>query len=443
MITKINIPEFGVSEFNQLIRDTIDSNFSYVRIRGEISELKTATKGQLYITIKDENSILSAVVWESKIKFLKIQPEIGIEVIASGKITTWSRYKTTYQLDIDNLEVTGEGVLLKLIEDRKKRLAARGIFEQKYKKQIPLFPNKIGIITSPTGSVIYDIINRLIERFPIKVDLWPTPVQGNEAAEMIIKAIKGFNSDKYSTKPDVIIIARGGGSVEDLMTFNDEKLALTVFESKIPIVSAIGHETDTTIIDFVSDLRASTPTAAAEMIVPIRNELIMQINRCSDRLLNSIKNKINYSFESLNNLLRLFKDPRYILNNNKEKLFIINKNLYNSFNLLINNKKNRLNNNYSKLKSPDKFLYLKQSESQNLFKNLELNILQKIKENSLNLKSIIRLLSSNSINNNLKKGYVILQKYKKIIKRANQLSKKDDIQIKFYDKKINVKIKQY
>ena len=238
MNTRHNIPEYGVTEFNKFVRDILESNFGYVRIRGEISELKSAAKGQLYITIKDKNSILSAVVWTSKIEFLSMQPELGLEVIASGKITTWSRYKTTYQLDIDNLEIAGEGALLKLIEDRKKRLAAKGVFDAKYKKPLPYPPTKIGIITSPTGSVVYDIINRLTERFPVNVDLWPTAVQGNEAAKMIINAIKGFNDDHYSEKPDVIIIARGGGSVEDLMVFNDEKLAVSVFESIIPIISS-------------------------------------------------------------------------------------------------------------------------------------------------------------------------------------------------------------
>ncbi len=442
MNTKHNIPEYYVTEFNKLVQDTIESNFGYLRIRGEISELKTAVKGQLYITIKDKNSILSAVVWGSKIKFLSVQPEIGMEVFASGKITTWSRYKTTYQLDIDNLEVAGEGALLKLIEERKKRLAAKGIFDEKYKKKLPYLPKKIGIITSPVGSVIHDIIKTLKDRFPINVDLWPTAVQGNEAAEMIINAIKGFNADYYSEQPEVIIIARGGGSVEDLMVFNDEKLALVVFDSKIPIVSAIGHETDTTIIDFVSDLRAPTPTAAAEKVVPIRKELIIQVNGLTDRLLNLIDNKINYAVDFFNNFVRLLKDPKYILDNYKEKYVIINKDFSNNFKIMIDKKKNELQNSYSRLKSPDEFINLKRMQSLILFKNLDLQISQKIKNYIFSLKSNIRLLHSNSIESNLKKGYVLLKKYKKVIKRAKGLQKKDNIQIKFFDKEVNVKLNQ-
>jgi exodeoxyribonuclease VII large subunit len=365
-----------------------------------------------------------------------------MEVIAIGKITTWSRYKTTYQLDIDNIEIAGEGALLKLIEERKKRLAAKGVFDEKYKKPLPFLPKKIGIITSPTGSVIHDIINRLKERFPVDVDLWATSVQGNEAVEMIINAIKGFNNDYYPTQPEVIIIARGGGSVEDLMVFNDERLAIVVFESKIPIVSAIGHETDTTIIDFASDLRVPTPTAAVEKIVPNRNELIMQINRWSDRLINSINMKMNHSVDFFNNFVRLLKDPQYILDTYNEKFIIINKDLFNSFKFLIEKRTNELQYCFSKLKLPDELFNLKKIQSYNLFKNLNSQISQKTKENINYFKNVVRLLNSSSIDNNLKKGYVLLKKYNKIIKCSKQLKKQDNIQIKFFDKQLDVKIKQ-
>lgn len=413
MNIKNNIPEYGVTEFNKIFRETIESNFNYVRIRGEISELRTATKGQIYISIKDENSVLSAVIWESKIKYLSMQPEIGMEVVVIGKITTWSRYKSTYQLDIDNLEIAGEGALLKLIEERKKKLAAKGMFDEKFKKQVPFLPNKIGIITSPTGSVIYDILNILKERFPTKVDLWPTYVQGDGAAEIIINAIKFFNHDSYDEKPEVIIIARGGGSVEDLMVFNDEKLALAVFDSKIPIVSAIGHETDTTIIDFVSDLRAPTPTAAAEKVVPIRSELIIQINKYFDRLLNPIDRKINYLNDFFNSFVRLIKDPKYILDDYKKKYMILNKDFTNSYKILFNKKNQELQNNFSKLKIPNELINLKKIQSQNIFKTLNFHISQKVKDSFFYIQNINRLLQSNSINNNLKKRICFTKKIKK------------------------------
>ena len=442
MNTKKNIPEYRVTEFNLLIRDTLESNFGYVRIRGEISELKSASRGQIYITIKDENSILSAVIWESKISSLSIQPEIGMEIIAIGKISTWSRYRTTYQLDIDNIEIFGEGALLKIIEERKKKLFAKGFFDKKNKQLLPFLPTKIGIITSPVGSVIHDIINRLRDRFPVNIDLWPTSVQGNEAPKMIIKAINGFNHKNYIKKPEVIIIARGGGSVEDLMVFNDEELAMAVYESKIPIVSAIGHETDTTIIDFVSDLRASTPTAASELVVPVREELIVKVSICSDRLFSSINHKINLSFDHFNNFIRLLKDPKYIISNYKEKLSIINKNFFNAFQYLIDKKNNQLGLFYLKLKSPIEFLNLKKVQSKNLYKNLNILIFQNIKNISIILNNTTRLLNSNSIDSNLKKGYVLIKKYNKIVKRSTHLKKDDNIQIKFFDKQINIKIKK-
>ena len=200
-----NIPEYFVSQFNKKFKTLIESEFDYVKIRGEISEIKTATKGQIYLTIKDEESILSGVIWASKKKFLNYLPELGMDVILIGRITIWSKFKTTYQIDIDNIEIAGEGALLKLIEERKKRLEKKGLFDQKYKKNIPFLPEKVGVITSPTGSVIYDIINRINERFPTDIELWPVSVQGNESANEIIFAIEGFNNANYKDKPEVII----------------------------------------------------------------------------------------------------------------------------------------------------------------------------------------------------------------------------------------------
>ena len=442
MNLKHNIPEYGVSEFNKIFREVLELNFGYVKIRGEISEIKSATKGQLYLMIKDNSSIISAVIWESKIKYLKIQPEVGIEIIAVGKITSWSRYKTTYQLDVDNIEIAGEGALLKLIEERRKRLTNKGIFDEKNKKTIPLLPNKIGIITSPTGAVIHDIINRLKERFPIDTDLFPTPVQGDEAPSLIIKAIQAFNSINYPNQPDVIIIARGGGSVEDLMVFNDERLVMAIFESSIPIISAIGHETDTTLVDFASDVRAPTPTAAVEIATPVRKELVLKINSWSERLSNSINMKFNYYNDQLNSLNRLLKEPSYILDNYKEKFSNSTKALFKSCNLLIKNKLNILHKNYLRLKSPLEIWKLKNIQSQNLFKNLEIQISKKIDSDFFLFKSLVRLLNSNSIDFNLKKGFVILKKSKKIIRKSTQLKKYNSLQINFIDNKVDVKIEK-
>ena len=317
MNLNLNIPQYGVTQFNRALKDMIEDHFSYVSIKGEISEIRIATKGQIYLTLKDETSILSAVVWEQKTRSLAFEPEVGMEVTLIGKVTTWSKFKTTYQIDVDKIEIAGEGALLKLIEERKKRLEEKGYFEEVNKKKIPYLPSRIGVITSPTGSVIHDIINRVSNRFKTPIDLWPVAVQGAEAAKNIIGAINGFN-EMIDNQPDVIIIARGGGSTEDLMAFNDEKLAEVVSLSKIPIISAVGHETDTTIIDFVSDLRASTPTAAAELVVPVKTELINMISGLSQRMSYGIGNIFKENSADLQKLISLIKTPEQIINSYKE-----------------------------------------------------------------------------------------------------------------------------
>ena len=441
MVERINIPEFEVSEFNQAFKDVIESNFNYVRIKGEISEVKTATKGQIYLTLKDEDSILSGVIWDQKKKYLDINPEVGLEVIATGKITTWSRYKTTYQIDIDRIEIAGEGALLKLIEERKKRLQKKGYFDENKKKALPFLPERLGIITSPTGSVVHDIINRVNDRFPMPLDIWPVSVQGVDAAENIINAVKGFNEMKFD-KPDILIIARGGGSTEDLMAFNDENLATSIFDSKIPIISAIGHETDTTIIDLVSDLRASTPTAAAEKATPVRLELIEKIKNLQLRLIAKVNSQIQSKKENYEYLNKFLKSPSSIVNNYKEKLLDDVKNLT----LLIENKFNISNLNLFNLGksviSPDSLISLKQTKINNLSKNLNLNITNNYKDKFEKYKSNIRLLKSNSISANLKKGYAILMDKRKIIKNTKKIAIDDQLSVKLIDGTISIKVKK-
>ena len=441
MVERINIPEFEVSEFNQAFKDVIESNFNYVRIKGEISEVKTATKGQIYLTLKDEDSILSGVIWDQKKKYLDINPEVGLEVIATGKITTWSRYKTTYQIDIDRIEIAGEGALLKLIEERKKRLQKKGYFDENKKKALPFLPERLGIITSPTGSVVHDIINRVNDRFPMPLDIWPVSVQGVDAAENIINAVKGFNKMKFD-KPDILIIARGGGSTEDLMAFNDENLATSIFDSKIPIISAIGHETDTTIIDLVSDLRASTPTAAAEKATPVRLELIEKIKNLQIRLIAKVNSQIQSKKENYEYLNKFLKSPSSIVNNYKEKLLDDVKNLT----LLIENKFNISNLNLFNLGksviSPDSLISLKQTKINNLSKNLNLNITNNYKDKFEKYKSNIRLLKSNSISANLKKGYAILMDKRKIIKNTKKVAIDDQLSVKLIDGTISIKVKK-
>ena len=442
MIERINIPEFGVSEFNQSFKEVIESNFNYVRIKGEISEIKTATRGQIYLTLKDKNSILSGVIWDQKKKYLDINPEEGLEIIATGRITTWSRYKTTYQIDIDKIEIAGEGALLKLIEERKKRLQKKGYFDENNKLELPFLPNRLGIITSPTGSVVYDIINRVKDRFPMPLDIWPVSVQGVDAAGSIINAIEGFNKMK-SDKPDIIIIARGGGSTEDLMAFNDEKLATSVFASKIPIISAIGHETDTTIIDLVSDIRASTPTAAAEKAIPVKFELIEKIKNLKLRLNSKINAKVQSKKENYEYLNKFLKSPNSILTNYKNKLLDDYKNLTFSIENKFRISKLGLLNIVTSINSPDASINLKKTKIKNLSKNLNLYVINNYKNKVETYKSNTRLLNSNSINSNLKKGYAILMDKNKIVTSSKKINNNDKLSVKLIDGTIQIKVKKF
>ena len=274
-----NLPEYTVSELSAALKRTVEDTYAYVRVRGEISGFKRAASGHLYMALKDEGAVLDAVCWRGTANRLSIQPEDGLEVVCSGRLTTYAA-RSKYQLVVDSMELAGEGALLKLLEERRKKLAAEGLFDERRKKPLPFLPEVIGVVTSPTGAVIRDILHRLNDRFPRHVLLWPVLVQGEGAAEQIAAAIEGFNgigpSDRVP-RPDVLIVARGGGSLEDLWAFNEEVVVRAAAASAIPLISAVGHETDTTLIDFASDRRAPTPTAAAEIAVPVRAELVATV----------------------------------------------------------------------------------------------------------------------------------------------------------------------
>ena len=442
MNSNINIPEYGVSQFNRAIKDIIEDHFSYVRIKGEISEIRVATKGQIYITLKDKQSILSAVVWEQKKRSLTFEPEIGMEVTLTGRVTTWSKFKTTYQIDVDKIEIAGEGALLKIIEERKRRLEERGYFDLDIKKKIPYLPSRIGVITSPTGSVIHDIINRVSERFKTPIDLWPVAVQGTEAPRNIIDAIHGFNSIDDQNKPDVIIIARGGGSTEDLMAFNDEKLAVAVSTSDIPIISAVGHETDTTIIDYVSDLRASTPTAAAELVVPVKLELTNIVSGLKQRMIYGMDNIFKENLTNLNNLISYLKTPQQIIDSFKERLNYIGaglkKNLQNNVQMISRDFLALTNN----LKLPYDLIIFKRSKLKDLSKSLHSLIRKDFLFNTEKYNYYIKLIETNSIQSNLKKGYSIISKNKKIINKSIDIKENDTLNATLIDRTIEIKIKK-
>jgi exodeoxyribonuclease VII large subunit len=270
-----NLPEFSVSELSGAIRRAVEDGFPLVRVRGEISGLKAAASGHVYFDLKDEKAVLNAIIWKPQARALRLKPEPGMDVICTGRVTTYPG-SSRYQLIVERMELAGQGALMALLEERRKRLAAEGLFDAARKKKLPFLPAVIGVVTSPTGAVIRDIMHRLGDRFPRRVLLWPVAVQGERAAAEIAAAIAGFNAldGVRLPRPDLLIVARGGGSLEDLMAFNDEAVVRAAAASAIPLIAAVGHETDTTLIDFAADVRAPTPTAAAELAVPVRSELV-------------------------------------------------------------------------------------------------------------------------------------------------------------------------
>ena len=282
-----NQPEFSVGELARAIKGLLEGEFGRVRVRGEITGFKRAGSGHLYFRLKDDDAVLDAVCWRGAASRLGIAPQDGMEVIATGKLTAYPG-RSTYQMVVESLELAGEGALLKLLEDRRKALAAEGLFAAERKRPLPFLPTVVGVVTSPTGSVIRDILHRLRERFPRRVLVWPVAVQGESAAGQVAAAIRGFNAlsplDPNLPRPDVLIVARGGGSLEDLWAFNEEIVVRAAAESDIPLISAVGHETDTTLIDHAADRRAPTPTAAAEIAVPVLSELIQRLGNLDQRL---------------------------------------------------------------------------------------------------------------------------------------------------------------
>lgn len=310
-----NLPEQTVSEVARRLKRTVEEEFGLVRVRGEISGLKLAASGHLYLTLKDSEATLDAVCWRGQVARLSFRPEDGLEVVCTGRLTTYPA-RSRYQLVVETMEPAGVGALMALLDERRRRLAAEGLFAPERKRKPPYIPGVIGVVTSPTGAVIRDILHRLNERFPRRVLVWPVLVQGDQAAAQIAAAIEGFNAlpeGRPVPQPDLLIVARGGGSLEDLWPFNEEIVVRAAAASRIPLISAVGHETDTTLIDFAADLRAPTPTAAAELAVPVKAELRRALGERRERLDNAVHRLIEQRRERLAGLGRALADPRRLI----------------------------------------------------------------------------------------------------------------------------------
>ncbi|MBM3553510.1 MAG: exodeoxyribonuclease VII large subunit [Alphaproteobacteria bacterium] len=318
-----NAPEISVSELANALKRTIEDRFGRVRVRGEISNYRGPhASGHAYFSLKDQNARLDAVIWKSSLARLRTRPQEGLEVVATGRITTFPG-KSSYQIVIESLEPAGVGALMALLDARRKALAAEGLFDDARKRPLPFLPRVVGVVTSPTGAVIRDILHRLNDRFPRRVLVWPVRVQGESCAQEVAAGIRGFNALQLGgaiPRPDVLIVARGGGSLEDLWGFNEELVVRAAAESAIPLISAIGHETDTTLLDFVADLRAPTPTGAAEKAVPVRVELVEHLAMRASRLEGARRRAMDQRRASLSTLARLLPPGDALLASPRQRL---------------------------------------------------------------------------------------------------------------------------
>jgi exodeoxyribonuclease VII large subunit len=327
---RLNIVEWTVSELSSALKRTVEDAYGYVRVRGEVSGFKgPSPSGHVYFRLKDDKAVIEAVIWKREFARLRMRPQEGLEVVVTGRLTTFSG-SSKYQIVIETLEPAGLGALMALLEERKKKLTAEGLFDPARKQLLPFLPTVIGVVTSPTGAVIRDILHRLADRFPRRVLVWPVRVQGDGSADQIAAAIRGFNALPEAgpiPRPDLLIIARGGGSLEDLWSFNEEIVVRAAADSMIPLISAVGHETDVTLIDFAADKRAPTPTAAAEMAVPVRSELLVQVDSlarrslaCWQRCQEARRTELRAAIRALPSAEELFSLPRQRLDHAAARL---------------------------------------------------------------------------------------------------------------------------
>jgi exodeoxyribonuclease VII large subunit len=430
-----NVPVFTVSEISGAIRQAVEGQFGHIRVRGEISQFKAAGSGHLYLRLKDDSSVLDAVCWRGTAQRLATRPEDGLEVIATGRLTTYPG-RSSYQLVIEALEPAGEGALLKQLEERRKRLAAEGLFDASRKKPLPFLPEVIGIVTSPTGSVIRDILHRLEARFPRHVVIWPVPVQGEGAARQIAAAIDGFNAADGSAfpRPDLLIVARGGGSLEDLMAFNEEIVVRAAAASAIPLISGVGHETDTTLIDHAADLRAPTPTAAAEMSVPVRAELAARLAERGGRAAAAARRFSTERRARLEGLARGLTHPRRLLEQQGQRLDDCRERLDNAARGAIRAKRALLAECSARLRHPGQSLRESRTRLDGLAERLHDAAARLVEPRKQKLKASAALLESYSYHNVLGRGFALLRdSARKPIHAAADTRPGQEVEIEFRD----------
>lgn len=422
--------EYTVSRLSALIKRSIEQNFSEIHLKAEVSALKMHSSGHLYFSLKDADAVIDAVCWKYVAQKQKIRLEDGMEILCTGQVTTYPM-RSKYQFIVEQFELAGIGELLKLLEERKKKLAEQGFFDLSKKEAIPFIPKLIGIITSPTGAVIQDMMHRINQRFPRPILLWPVLVQGLDACRQIVEAIDGMNNLPLNQKPDLLIVARGGGSFEDLMPFNEEDMVMAVARSKIPIISAVGHETDTTLIDYAADLRAPTPTAAAEFAVPEKIKLQIDVNKTFLNLKSTIANAIERKRLLLSST-KILKIQGVITEKVQKADYVFEKLLSLTHKFILDKKLS-----IAKITIPKPII---KNDIENIFGKICFLFFAKIEELKNNFVIISNNLENNSHINILKKGFALVESNKsfKIIS-AKEAEKHQTFNLVFSDGKIKVK----
>ena len=438
-----NAPEFSVSELSSVLKRMIEGEFSNVRIRGEVGRVSRPASGHLYFDLKDDKSVIASVTWRGQASKLATQPEEGLEVVATGKITTFAG-QSRYQMIVSEMSVAGIGALMAQLEKRKKKLEAEGLFDKNIKKEIPYLPEIIGVITSPSGAVIRDILHRLSDRFPRKVLLWPVSVQGESCAPDVTAAINGFNKltpGGAMPRPELIIVARGGGSIEDLWGFNEESVVRAASESEIPLISAVGHETDTTLIDLASDLRAPTPTAAAEYAVPVRADLMGWLSSMEERRVRSLTSNLEIKRQRLKDLSRGLPTPADLVAMAAQRLDAVSDRLPRALSAVSNNKRTLLLQTSAGLRGRllQNKLIDRTKEMNRFVKSIEANIRLIIQRNQSSLDGLERIRQTLGYEATLRRGYTVVRnKDGKLITRLKEADVNKELEIEFYDGKTSL-----
>ena len=438
-INTVTIQEYSVSEISAKIKNVVEINCGYVRIKGEISGLKLATSGHGYLNLKDENAVLAATCWKHTVSKLKFKLEEGMEVVASGKITTYAG-QSRYQLTIDNIEPAGIGALMKVLIERKTKLEKEGLFDKARKKPLPFLPQRIGLVTSITGAVIQDMLHRIRERFPTHVLVWPVTVQGETAANEISRAISGFNNLEQHLRPDIIIVARGGGSIEDLWCFNEEIVVRSVADSVIPIISAVGHETDFTLTDFAADVRAPTPTAAAEFAVPVLEDLKATIRQNFDRLSYNLQQIISHKTKIMSFCDNILKSPEKLIEFYEQRLDFLGFKILGRLPQIIESHSLTLSRLTARITDPSKVMQIKAlqfSHISSMLSKAAQNYLN-VKMNGLNLQT--QLLQSLDYKNVLKRGFAIIKSNDNIITSSKTLRSGEKFSVVMHDGTVEGKV---